>query len=56
LPTPRLSHERDHRVRPAAAIWAEDWALSYLQDYYGNLVWLFHAAATDREPILVWLD
>jgi hypothetical protein len=25
-------------------------------DYYGNLVWLFHAAATDREPILVWLD
>jgi Domain of unknown function (DUF1877) len=37
-------------------IWAEDWALSYLQDCYGNLVWLFHAAATDREPILVWLD
>jgi len=37
-------------------IWAEDWALSYLQDYYGHLVWLFHAAATDREPILVWLD
>jgi len=25
-------------------------------DYYGHLVWLFHAAATDREPILVWLD
>ena len=37
-------------------IWDQDWALSYLEDFYARLVWLFHAAAADREPVLVWLD
>jgi hypothetical protein len=37
-------------------IWDEDWALSYLEGYYGRLVALFHAAATEREPILTWMD
>lgn len=36
-------------------IWDQDWALSYLEDYYNRLVALFHAAATDREPILIWM-
>lgn len=36
------------------AIWDEDWALSYLEDYYTSLVALFRAAAADHEPILVW--
>jgi hypothetical protein len=34
-------------------IWDQDWALSYLEDYYTNLVALFRAAAADREPVLV---
>lgn len=37
------------------AIWEQDWALSYLEDYYTQLVALFRAAAADREPILVWM-
>jgi hypothetical protein len=37
-------------------IWEDDWALSYLEDYYLALVALFHAAAADHEPILVWMD
>jgi hypothetical protein len=36
-------------------MWDEDDALSYLEGYYFDLVRLFHAAATDREPILVWM-
>ncbi|MGW3783637.1 YfbM family protein [Micromonospora chokoriensis] len=38
------------------AIWDQDWALSYLEDYYKLLAALFHAAAAHREPILVWMD
>jgi hypothetical protein len=37
------------------AIWDQDWALSYLEDYYTRLVALFRAAAADREPILAWM-
>ena len=36
-------------------IWDQDWALAYLEDYYGRLVALFHAAATEREQILTWM-
>jgi hypothetical protein len=36
-------------------IWDRDWALSYLEDCYSRLVALFHAAATEREPILIWM-
>jgi Domain of unknown function (DUF1877) len=36
-------------------IWDQDWALSYLEDCYVRLVALFHAAAADRESILVWM-
>ncbi|MEE6257986.1 YfbM family protein [Plantactinospora sonchi] len=36
-------------------IWDQDWALSYLEDYYSGLVALFRVAAADREPILVWM-
>jgi Domain of unknown function (DUF1877) len=38
------------------AIWDQDWALSYLEEYYAQLVALFGAAAAAREPILVWMD
>jgi hypothetical protein len=38
------------------SIWDEDWALSYLEDYYTELVNLFHAAAADGEPILLWMS
>lgn len=38
------------------AIWDQNWALSYLDDYYKLLAALFRAAAADREPILVWMD
>jgi hypothetical protein len=31
-----------------------DWALPYLEDYYGRLVALLHAAATE-EQILTWM-
>lgn len=37
-------------------IWDQDWALPYLKDYYCRLVALFHAAATEREPILTWMS
>jgi hypothetical protein len=37
-------------------IWDKHWALSYLKDYYGRLVALFHAAAIEREQILTWMD
>jgi hypothetical protein len=37
-------------------IWDEDDVLSYLEHYYDTLVRLFHAAAADREPIVLWLD
>lgn len=37
------------------AIWEQDWALSYLENYYTRLVALFRAAAADREPILAWI-
>jgi hypothetical protein len=36
-------------------IWDQDWALAYLEDSYTRLVALFHAAATEREPILTWM-
>lgn len=36
-------------------IWDQDWALSYLEDCYGRLQALFHAAAAEREPILTWM-
>jgi hypothetical protein len=36
-------------------IWGEQWALSYLEEYYERLVQLLHAAAEDREPILIWM-
>lgn len=38
------------------AIWDEDWALSYLEDWYTSLVALFRTAAADHEPILVWIS
>lgn len=38
------------------AIWEQDWALSYLEDHYTQLVALFRAAAADHEPIVVWMD
>jgi hypothetical protein len=37
-------------------IWDQDWAVTYLEDCYSRLVALFHAAATEREPILTWMD
>jgi hypothetical protein len=36
-------------------IWGEQWALSYLEDYYKRLVELFREAAECREPILIWM-
>jgi hypothetical protein len=36
------------------SIWDEDWALPYLEDCYSRLVALFHAAATEGEPVLTW--
>jgi hypothetical protein len=36
-------------------IWHQDWAFAYLEDHYTKLVALFHAAATEREPILTWM-
>jgi hypothetical protein len=38
------------------AIWDQQSALAYLNEYYKQLVALFRAAAADREPILVWMD
>jgi hypothetical protein len=35
-------------------IWDQDWALPYLEDYYGKLAALFHAAAAEGEPVLTW--
>ncbi|MEU8000010.1 DUF1877 family protein [Catellatospora sp. NPDC049111] len=37
-------------------IWAEDWALSYLEDAYADVAALFCAAAADREAVLVWMS
>ncbi|GAA0932688.1 hypothetical protein Vau01_123260 [Virgisporangium aurantiacum] len=36
-------------------VWSQDWALSYLEESYGQLVTLFCAAAADHEPIVVWM-
>ncbi|GAA1404515.1 YfbM family protein [Catellatospora coxensis] len=37
-------------------IWAEDWALSYLEDAYDDVATLFRAAAADHEAVLVWMS
>ncbi|MGS2619450.1 YfbM family protein [Micromonospora sp. LZ34] len=36
-------------------IWSQDWALSYLADYYTRLATFLGAAAADHEPVLVWM-
>jgi Domain of unknown function (DUF1877) len=36
-------------------IWSQDWAQSYLEESYAQLVALFRAAAADHEPIAVWM-
>lgn len=36
-------------------IWSQNWALSYLEESYAQLVALFRAAAADYEPIAVWM-
>jgi len=55
-----LAEHYDPAELPSAGvypgIWDQDWALSYLEDCCRGLVALFHAAATEREPILTWMD
>ena len=58
-PFPVLAQRYDPAQLTAAAVypsmWDEEWALSYLEKHYERLVALFHAAALDGEPVLVWL-
>jgi hypothetical protein len=59
-PFQNLASHYDARELTAARvypqIWDHDDALQYLEGHYESLVELFHAAAADREPILVWMS
>lgn len=43
------------KARVSPLIWDKEWALPDLMEAYQRLVNLLHAAASDSEPVLIWL-